>query len=330
MADEAPIAAPQAPPAPSNPEAATTVDFAANAIAALLARPGGTSDPAEEADETPAPPPVKAKPAPAAAAPDETPDETAAEAPEAGADEVADSTTPAPKQSAPDPEVERRLADADKAKAESITARDQLLSSLNLYVPQLAAAIQGEFADIKSNDDLYALADSRSPKYDPDRYNRFVIARQKLQDAASKQTELQSAKTTAWQQDEAVKLTKLMPELKDPKKGPVLAKQLNDWAKKAGYSEYQLSQASAVDIVNLHKAMSYDNYTAQKAADEAKQAKALETAQKKASGAPKVQAPGTQRDTDAKDERAQSDFARLRKTGDVKDATRVFQNILNS
>lgn len=326
MADEAPVAAPveqAAPAAPAYDPNANTVDYAAGAIAKLLSRSGGVTggdDPGEPKPETPA--------APAKAV--ETPDsEPAVQATEASADDEPTETKPEPAKPARDPEeVERKVREADSAKSESIVARDKLLSELNSYVPQLAAAIQGEFSDIKSREDLYAMADSKSPKYDPDRYNRFIIAESRLRDASAKQGELATAKASEWTAQEKVKLEKLLPDLKDEKKGPALAKRIGDYASKAGYTDWQIRAASATDIHNLHKAMMYDDYQAKSAAEAKKQEVELAKAQKKASVAPPVQKPGTQRDTSGKEERAISDFNRLRKSGHIDDAAAVFKHII--
>jgi hypothetical protein len=332
MADEAPIT-PSAeagteplrtPPMGSD---SNTVDYAAGAIAKLLARPGGTADPAEEVEETPASPAPVAKAAPAVETPEPEP---TAEASEASADDEPTKTQPVQSKPERDPEVDRKVREADAAKSESLAARDKLLGELNSYVPQLAAAIQGEFSDIKSREDLYALADSNSPKYNPDRYNRFIIAESRLRDAQSKQGELATAKAAEWTAQEKVKLEKLLPDLKDEKTGPQLAKRIGDYASKAGYSDWQIKAASATDIYNLHKAMMYDERVAQDAATAKKAEAELAKAQKKAAGAPTVQKPGTQRDGSGQEDRARSDFNRLQKTGDTKDAARVFQHILNS
>lgn len=327
MADEV-AAAPEAPaaaPVSPAPQANNTVDFAANVIAALLARPGGTNDPKDDEDETPAAPVAKQakvetpEPEPAASDAKET----------ASADDEPKETEPAPKQPQRDPEeVERKVREADTAKSESLAARDKLLDTFNILVPQLSAAIQGEFADIKTREDLYALADSQNPKYNPDRYNRFVLAESRLRDAQSKQGELAVAKATEWTASEKIKLEKLLPDLRDATKGPALAKRIGDYASKAGYTDWQIRSASATDIFNLHKALMYDERVAKDAAEAKKAETELAKAQKKAAVAPPVQKPGTQRDTNSNEDKARSDLNRLHRTGSVKDAAAVFRHII--
>lgn len=321
MADEV-EAAPADAEAPLN--AHNSVDAASQAIAALLARPGGTADPAEQDDE-PAAQPVKA-----AEGADTEPatEEKDTPAVDVEADD-AKTTQPDPKPIARETdETDRKVKEAETAKAESTAARDQLLTTLSQLTLQLDAAIKGEFQDIKSIDDLYALADQRSPKYDPDRYNRYVIAQAKLRDASSQQSQLADAKMKEWRASETDKLHKIMPELKDPEKGPALANKITKFAKDRGYTDQQIGLAGANDIAIIHDAMLYRESQA-KAATAATKAKAdLEAANKKAAVAPPVQKPGTSRSTNGKDEKAQDDFRRLQKTGSVQDAASVFRSIL--
>lgn len=290
-----------------------TVDFAANAIADLL-----------KAQSAPEPAPVETQNSPQAAEqPQADPVETPAEDAQAPADDnTAPQADPVPAVLAPSisPEIETAKAEAAKIKQEAEAARNQFVNALNTLVPQMESAIRGEFADIKNFDDLQNVAQT-----DPDRYNRYVIAQARLQQAQQAQAQAQAQEREAqaqrlneWRASEQQKLIKAIPELTDPDKGPALARKIQDFAMKSGYTAQQLSNASANDFAILHKAMQVENLQAQ-----------LKAAQAKAANAPPVQKPGVKPATTGKDEKISTDFQRLQKTGRVDDAAALFKNFLN-
>ena len=289
-----------------------SVSDAASAISALLSRPQ-----TEEAPETPQDSPQAAAPQRAdvgntEAAPVEpdTSESTATEEPP---------VVPATSQAIP-PDVEALRAEASKSKTEAKAARDQFLNALNTVVPQLQSAIRGEFADINTIDDLERLAAT-----DVNRYNKFVFAQARLQQAAAAQQQAQEAANKeqnetarkAWS-DEQARLHRLMPELTDPVKGAAIAKNLQDYAQKIGIKPDRLSSYTADEFVALNKSMQFDNLEQAKAA-----------ANKKAAAAPPVQKPGVTRDGATKDEKIRTDFERLQKSGRVEDAAAFFRNIIN-
>lgn len=295
-----------------------TVDGAASAIEALLKGSGTGEQPA-----APQPDPIQ----PQAAAPAPASEASVSEEVQAPA-----IVAPAPDQqpeparvsaptSSPDLEAARQEA-ATKAQ-EANALRERFLNALDTYIPQLEAAVKGEFADIQTQDDLLKLG-----AIDPERYNRAVIAFTRLNNARTQQEtarreaeqksqQEQRAKFEQWQQGELKKLGELIPDLKDQAKGPALAKRIQDYAFTIGYTAQQLAQASAVDFVTLRNAMEYANLE-----------KARAEAAKKAANAPPVQQPGAVRDTNAKADQAQESFSRLQKTGRIDDAAQVMRNFL--
>lgn len=298
----------------------TTEDSAARAIEALLSRPGGTADP-KDPDASAAPataaPQTPAEPTPAVVA-----------APEAAAAEPKIETSVTPPEPKPEPpeikEYRAKAREADTAKLEANTARDQLLNQLNSLIPQFQASLRGEFADVKTEDDQLKLMET-----DPDRYNRYVIAQTKLQRAVASQQTLAAQRFQEWQKTEKTKLNELLPDLADPEKGPKLTQDILSFAKKNGYSDQQITMASASDITLIHKAMLWERGEAQRQTDAKTQQAALEAAKAKAAGAPPVQRPGTQRPDASKQEKVDEDFKRLQRTGTVNDAAAVFRHILN-
>jgi len=96
--------------------------------------------------------------------------------------------------------------EAPKTQPEADKTQENLLAQLNSLVPQLQAAIQGEFGDIQSHADLLKIAQE-----DPQRYNRFVIYQAQLSNAQAKQNELRTVHAQRWYATEAEKLSKALP-----------------------------------------------------------------------------------------------------------------------
>lgn len=294
-----------------------SVEGAAAAIEALFSKPAEAIAQPEHDVIQSQPEPVQAAPASEANASEEV-QAPASEVPATEAPPV-EAKTPAPIS----PELEQREREANTKAQEATAARDQFLNALNVLVPQMEASIKGEFADIKTQDDLFALGDPRSPNYNPDRYNAAVIAFGKLNQARQAQGNAQAqaaqeqrAVFEKWQQGEMKKLGELLPELKDQTKGPALAKRIQDYALSTGRTPQQLAMASAQDFRDLHDAMAYRSLEA-----------ARTEAAKKAAKAPTVQQPGNVRETN-KNDQVQESFTRLQKTGRLDDAAAVMRNFL--
>lgn len=286
-----------------------------------------------EADDGPDPEPDQPQAAQTETDPADAPVEgTKAQTGDTTATPVQPATAKAPASS---PELETRLAEAAREKQAAEAARDQYIKALNVHIPQLQAAIKGKYPDIQSEDDLIALADPNSPKYDPMRYNSFQADAARLQKAArdresamQEQQKTESERLQAWRTEQQTKIGELIPELKDTAKGPALAQKLWAYAQEAGYGREQMERASATDVHLLYQAMLYRDIKATDAAKVEQAAKDLEAAKAKAAKAPPVQTPGT-RQTSAKDEKIQADYERFKKSGHINDAADVFRHILN-
>lgn len=223
------------------------------------------------------------------------------------------------------PELDARLQEASRKAQEAENARNQFVNTLTPLVQQLEAQIKGQFADLKTEEDIAALMDPASPTYNPDRFNalqahkyRLDVARLRIQAVQEDEARERQAKLQQWKLDEQKKLFTLIPDLKDPDKGPVLRGKLEAFAAKSGYTAQQLAMASANDFALLHRAMRADDLEGELA-----QAKA------KAANAPPVQKPGTARPNANKDDKVHADFEQLKKSGRTDDAARVFANLLN-
>jgi len=304
-----------------------TVEHAANVFSDILKReaeaPAAAPEP--EVKEPPSRFALPGKPEVEVEEPQEAPDEGVAGQ---EGNEPSTPTQNAQQQNAPAPDA-RAQQEIAQREAQAQAERNQAIQNLNNVVNQLAAAVAGEFADIKTYDDLERVATT-----DPDRYNRYVIQQGRLQQAQRVQQQVQAQaqqaqaqQFQAWQAKEAERLPELIPDLKDPEKAPAVARQLQDYALKNGVTPQMLTTASAAQLAILHKAMSYENYQAEQAKNAKAQAEALKAAQQKAANAPPVQKPGAQRTTSTKDDRIQSDYRRLRKDGSVESAAALFKSM---
>lgn len=226
---------------------------------------------------------------------------------------------------APPPEVQAAMAQAAlQAQAAQVQAmaaeRDRLAQAYQQLVPQAQAALAGEFPDIRSVEDLERVA-----KGDPDRYNRFVFAQMRMNQAQSTQRVVQAqqqmaqqAQMVQWRSSEQQKLSEAIPELDQPQVGAALARRLHAFALNNGYTPQDLGNASARDFITLHKAMRLSEIEA-----------AQDSARDKARGAPPVQQPGTRGRSSNGADKFRGDLERLQKSGRVDDAALVFQNLLS-
>jgi hypothetical protein len=244
--------------------------------------------------------------------PEDGEDGEAGEDAPAKAPETEDTEKPA----TPDP----LLAEATRKGQEADAAKAQFAAALNHLVPQLHAAIAGEFSDIRSPADL-----ARLQQVDPARYNRLILAQNNLAQAEQQRVGLAAQENQAalmrqaeWSHTQIRQLGEFLPELHDADKGPLLARKIGLFAQKSGYTPQQMTAASATDIAMLHRAMRYDDLQGAQA-----QAKA------KAARAPKVSEPGTRAQGGGKGAEAEADFAKLKKSGRTEDAAALFRNILN-
>lgn len=299
-----------------------SVDAAAIAINDIFKRELGGDDaqpdPAPQPEPSPAPEPDHI-PDPARLEGEDlqTPDEDApqGDTPVAAVSPAPD-TQPEVKapQVTPTPQEQPKVAPSTQ---QTNTAALQF-QQLNNHVLQLQANLQAAFPDIKSMEDLERLSIE-----DPARVIAFNTHERKLQAARAYLPAVQAAAQAEWEQGETAKLHQMLPDLKDNAKGAALREKIAAYAIEAGYSPQKLQTVSAVEVKALHDAMQFRDMKAKQDAEASKQAAAIVEARKKAADAPPVQKPGAQRTADQGD-KAKELRDRLRKTGDVDDAAKVF------
>lgn len=267
-----------------------------------------------EEEETPEPQP-QSQPAPVQEADDDDA-ETPVTEPSAEVEGGIVETQPEPEKRV---EAERVTApEAPKTQPQADTSQDAVLAQLNQLVPQMQAAIAGEFHDIKSQADLLRLMTE-----DPNRYNRLVIHQQQLQYAQAEQQKLQVVAHQRWYQSEAEKLAKALPEIADPQKGVALRNELRAYALRQGYTDQQIALASSHDVVTLHKAMQFEKWQAGETAKAKAAQEAQAKAKEKAAKAPPVQKPGVAHDE--KTSKAQERLQKFRQSGKTEDLAVLLQ-----
>ena len=249
--------------------------------------------------------------APAEAAPEQNASEEASEEaphadqPEEGEAKVAVKAEPEPVKTAPKVEPQ---ANSQQPQTPNLSQIGQALTALQI---QLAA----QFPDIKTLDDLAKLAQE-----DPARYVQYDVQAKRLQAVQQIHSAAMSEQRTSWMAQEQEKLSKAIPDIADPAKGPALRTRLVEYAREQGYTPEQINSAAAADVVILHDAMMYRDSLRHKAAEDAKAAKAIEAAKEKAKDAPKVQKPGVAQASISKAEEKDKElWARFEKSGDHAD-----------
>ncbi len=119
-------------------------------------------------------------------------------------------------------------------------------------------------------------------------------------------------------QSEQEKLKGIIPEFKDEAKAEVIRRDIRSYAKSIGFSDQELSQVyDSRAVQTLYKSMQYDKLMAGKSG-----------ATKKVTSAPKTLKPGTSNPQSSEQEAQKKDFAQLRKTGNKRDAARLFERFL--
>ena len=118
-------------------------------------------------------------------------------------------------------------------------------------------------------------------------------------------------------QQEATKLSQVLPEFSDPTKGEQIRNEIRNYGKSVGFTDNELSQVyDSRHVLMLHKAMMYDKLQKSKPA-----------VNKKVAEAPKMVKSGTKVKEGNRDIRKQQ-LNKLKQTGKVRDAAALFENFI--
>jgi hypothetical protein len=194
----------------------------------------------------------------------------------------------------------RKAADAELQAASN--ERRQYLANLSAVVSQLATQAAGEFADIKTPQDLERLATE-----DPQRFLRWQARRDALQAAQAEHAavlEQQRAEDArrfnGYLGEERKHLLEKMPELGDPKKAKAIQAESTAYLKEIGFSDQEIGT-----VVDHRLALVVRDAVAWRKS----QAAAKTAAAKKVVNVPKVTKPGA--GSDVKAERSKQEKAAM-------------------
>ena len=212
---------------------------------------------------------------------------------------------------------QRKSVEAERIKIdEAAKTRETYAQRLQVIEQLLQQQDQGQdLASLKSEDPI-AYAVAMAEKMERDKQLQAVqMERQRVQQ------EQQTHQQTLLQQhikQEQQKLVEAIPEFKDEVKAEVVRRDIRNYAKSIGFSDQELSQVyDSRAVQTLYKAMQYEKLMANKGA-----------ATKKVATAPKTFRPGTSNPQSSETEAMKKERATLQKTGNKRDAARIFERFL--
>lgn len=212
---------------------------------------------------------------------------------------------------------QRKAVEAERVKIEE-AAKTRETYSQRLQVIEQLLQQQNQTEDLSSlkSEDPVAYAIAMAEKVEREKQLQAVQAeRQRVQ---QEQMAHQQAQLQKHIQGEQAKLMEAIPEFKDDVKAEVVRRDIRNYAKSIGFTDQELSQVyDSRAVLALYKAAQYDKLMANKGA-----------ATKKVANAPKTIRPGTSNPQSSENEAVKKERARLRQSGNKKDAARLFERFL--
>jgi Tfp pilus assembly protein PilN len=212
---------------------------------------------------------------------------------------------------------QRKSVEAERVKIdEAAKTRDTYAQRLQV-IEQLLNQKDSpeEMARLKEEDPL-GWQQKIAEQYERDKQLQVVQAER--QRVSQEQQTLQGQRLHQHIQSEQEKLKSVIPDFKDEAKAEVIRRDIRSYAKSIGFSDQELSQVyDSRAVQTLYKAMQYEKLVAGKAG-----------ATKKVASAPKTLKPGTSNPQSSEQEAKKKDFAQLRKTGNKRDAAKLFERFL--
>lgn len=210
-------------------------------------------------------------------------------------------------------EARRQLAEEGNQIRLERAQYSQLLDALR---QQIKAEVEPDWEQLRNSDPLEYAIQRDEWRERQDKLKAIDAEKQRLSQA---QQQEQMKALAQHVEQEREKLVEAIPELKDPKKGPRVSKQLREYGETLGFTPEDLDQAyDHRAILALYKAMKFDQLT-RKGKPRPVPVERKGPRPMKAGAAPTA----SKRVTEAK--RAKD---RLAKTGDVRDAAAFFEKLL--
>jgi len=212
---------------------------------------------------------------------------------------------------------QRKAVEADRVKIEEAAkTRETYAQRLQVIEQLLQQQNQGEdLSNLKAEDPI-AYAVAMAEKMEREKQLQAVqMERQRVQQEQQSYTQAQLQKHI---QAEQAKLVEAIPEFKDDVKAEVIRRDIRNYAKAQGFTDQELSQVyDSRAVLALYKAAQYDKLMAGKG-----------VTSKKVANAPKTIRPGTSNPQSSETEAMKKERATLQKTGNKRDAARIFERFL--
>ena len=212
---------------------------------------------------------------------------------------------------------QRKAVEAERVKIEEAAkTRETYAQRLQVIEQLLQQQNQGEDLSQLKTEDPIAYAVAMAEKVEREKQLAAVQAeRQRVQ---QEQMTHQQALLQKHIQQEQQKLIEAIPDFKDDVKGEVIRRDIRNYAKSIGFTDQELSQVyDSRAVQTLYKAMQYEKLMANKG-----------VTTKKVATAPKTLRPGTSNPQSSENETVKKERAKLRQTGNKKDAARLFERFL--
>ena len=212
---------------------------------------------------------------------------------------------------------QRKAVEAERIKIdEAAKTRETYAQRLQVIEQLLQQQNQGEDLSHLKTEDPIAYAVAMAEKVEREKQLAAVQAeRMRVQ---QEQMTYQQTMLQKHIQQEQQKLIEAIPEFKDDVKGEVIRRDIRNYAKSIGFTDQELSQVyDSRAVQTLYKAMQYEKLMANKGATT-----------KKVATAPKTLRPGTSNPQSSENETVKKERAKLRQTGNKKDAARLFERFL--
>jgi len=212
---------------------------------------------------------------------------------------------------------ERKAVEAERAKIqEANKLRDQYAQRLQMMEQFLQQQNKGENLEaLKEVDPIgYAVKVAEQAQ----REKQLAILQQEQQRIAQQQQAEQSERLQSHLAEESQKLTSAIPGYGDAKTGDQIRKDIREYAKSIGWSDQELAGLyDSRAVLSLYHGMKYAKLQSNKP-----------SITKKVEAAPKMLKAGTSTPRNAETEQNKKLSAQLKKTGNVRDAARVFEKFL--
>ena len=212
---------------------------------------------------------------------------------------------------------QRKAVEAERIKIEEAAkTRETYAQRLQVIEQLLQQQNQGEDLSSLKAEDPIAYAVAMAEKVEREKQLQAVQAeRARVQ---QEQMVHQQALLQKHMQTEQQKLMEAIPEFKDDVKAELVRRDIRNYAKSIGFTDQELSQVyDSRAVLALYKAAQFDKLMANKGA-----------ATKKVATAPKTIRPGTSNPQSSENEALKKERAKLRQTGNKKDAVRLFERFL--